>query len=336
VNINKMIRFLFLHNHQHNSISMQTVLITGGTGMIGKQLTKHLTGKGYQVIILTRKMPLSKSSDPNITHALWSIAKKTIDLSAIKKAQYIIHLAGAGVVAKKWTTPYKAEIVKSRTESSALLINILQNNPHSIKAVVSASAIGWYGEDPSPAKDGFVETDGAAPGFLGETCKLWEESIQPVEMMGIRLVKFRTGIVLSNKGGAMAEFKKPIQLGVACILGSGKQVVSWIHIDDLCRLYIEAIENPQLSGIYNAVTPIPVTNKELTLQLASQVKGRFYIPLHVPEFVLKIILGGRSMEVLRSTTVNCKKIKDTGFTFLYPSIEAALRQLCQKSDLTGF
>lgn len=311
---------------------MQTVLITGGTGLIGNQLTKHLSGKGHEIIILTRKMPLSKPADPNVSYALWSVAKQRIDLNAIQKASCIIHLAGAGVVDKRWTASYKAEIVKSRTETSALLIHALQNNPHKIKSVLSASAIGWYGEDPSPGKNGFVETDEPAPGFLGETCKLWEESVEPVEKSGIRLVKVRTGIVLSNEGGALPEFKKPIRFGLAGILGNGKQVVSWIHIDDLCRIYSEAIENQQLRGSYNAVAPNPVTNKALTLELANQIKGKFYIPLHVPEFVLKILLGERSIEILKSTSVNCDKIKSTGFTFLYPSIEAALRQLCQHSN----
>ncbi|MBC7886434.1 MAG: TIGR01777 family protein [Ferruginibacter sp.] len=306
---------------------MQTILITGGTGMVGSKLTKHLAGKGYRVIILTRKTPASTHADPNITYSLWDVSQQTIDISAVQKADYIIHLAGAGVVDKKWSIAYKSTILKSRTESSALLIHTLQNNVHSVKAVVSASAIGWYGEDPSPGKDGFIESDDPADGFLGETCKLWEESIAPVEKLGIRLVKVRTGIVLSNEGGALPEFKKPIRLGLAAILGNGKQVLSWIHIDDLCRIFTEAIENQQLEGSFNAVAPNPVTNKVMTLALAKQLKGKFYIPVDVPKFVLKIMLGDRSTEVLKSTKVSCEKIKQTGFTFLYPSIEAALAQL---------
>ncbi|MCW3093181.1 MAG: hypothetical protein JWP81_4250 [Ferruginibacter sp.] len=309
---------------------METVLITGGSGLIGRQLTKYLTIEGYSVIILTRKMPVPSPADPNISYALWSVKEQTIDAAAIQKADYIIHLAGAGVVDKKWTPTYRTEIVKSRTESSALLIRALQNNCHKVKAVVSASAIGWYGEDPSPLKGGFVETDQPDAGFLGETCKLWEESIEPLEKMGVRLVKLRTGIVLSNDGGALTEFKKPVQFGIAGILGNGKQVVSWIHIDDLCRIYGAAIENQQFSGSYNAVAPNPVPNKELTMELARQIKGKFYIPIHIPAIALKIMLGERSTEVLKSTTVNCKKLRNAGFSFLYPSLEAALQQLCSK------
>ena len=306
---------------------MQTVLISGGTGMVGRQLTKHLLKKGYQVIILTRKIPFLKDASPNISYALWNVADQTIDSEAVQKASYLIHLAGAGVVDKKWTKVYKDEIANSRTQSSALIIKALSNHTHSIKTIISASAIGWYGEDPSPNAKGFVEIDLAAKGFLGETCKKWEQSIEPVEKMGIRLVKLRIGIVLSNDGGALAEFKKPIQFGVAGILGTGNQMISWIHIDDLCRLFIEGIENEQLAGTYNAVAPLPVSNKELTIELAHQIKGKFYIPLHVPKFILKIMMGERSIEILKSTTVNCEKIKKTGFTFLYPSIEAALHQL---------
>ena len=306
---------------------MQTVLISGGPGMVGRQLTKHLLKKGYQVIILTRKIPFLKDANPNISYALWNVADQTIDSEAVQKASYLIHLAGAGVVDKKWTKVYKDEIANSRTQSSALIIKALSNHTHSIKTIISASAIGWYGEDPSPNAKGFVEIDLAAKGFLGETCKKWEQSIEPVEKMGIRLVKLRIGIVLSNDGGALAEFKKPIQFGVAGILGTGNQMISWIHIDDLCRLFIEGIENEQLAGTYNAVAPLPVSNKELTIELAHQIKGKFYIPLHVPKFILKIMMGERSIEILKSTTVNCEKIKKTGFTFLYPSIEAALHQL---------
>lgn len=306
---------------------MQTVLISGGTGMVGRQLTKHLLKKGYQVIILTRKIPFLKDANPNISYALWNVADQTIDSEAVQKASCLIHLAGAGVVDKKWTKVYKDEIANSRTQSSALIIKALSNHTHSIKTIISASAIGWYGEDPSPNAKGFVEIDLAAKGFLGETCKKWEQSIEPVEKIGIRLVKLRIGIVLSNDGGALAEFKKPIQFGVAGILGTGNQMISWIHIDDLCRLFIEGIENEQLAGTYNAVAPLPVSNKELTIELAHQIKGKFYIPLHVPEFILKIMMGERSIEILKSTTVNCEKIKKTGFTFLYPSIEAALHQL---------
>jgi uncharacterized protein (TIGR01777 family) len=305
---------------------MQTVLITGGTGLVGKALTKQLLEKGYQVIILTRAIP--ENGNPAVQYALWDVHKKTIDANAIKAADYIVHLAGAGVVDKKWTASYKQEIQDSRTQSSALLITAMQQHCNKVKAVVSSSAIGWYGAD--SGNKPFIESVIHAPGFLGETCKLWEQSIEPVQALGKRLVKLRIGIVLSNDGGALAEFKKPIQFGIAGILGSGKQMISWIHIDDLCHMFIAAIENEQLSGSYNAVAPHPVNNETLTLTLAKLMKGRFFIPIPVPIFVLNIMLGDRSIEVLKSTTVSCKKIEQAGFTFLYPFIDEALKQLCCK------
>jgi uncharacterized protein (TIGR01777 family) len=252
-----------------------------------------------------------------------------IDIAAVQSADYIIHLAGAGVVEKKWTIEYRKEIVESRTESSALLIHALQNNPNKVKAVISASAIGWFGAD-AEKNNPFNETAAADPGFLGQTCRLWEESIDPVTTLGKRLVKLRIGIVLSNEGGALAEFKKPIHFGIASILGKGQQMVSWIHIDDLCRMFIKAIENENLQGSYNAVAPEPVSNKNLTIVLAKAMNGRSYIPIHVPAFVLKLMMGERSIEVLKSTTVSCRKILDTGFEFDYNTIEQAVNHLVKK------
>ena len=308
---------------------METVLITGGTGMVGKAITTHLLANGYKVIILTRQLPVTKNKASAVEYALWDINAQTIDITALQKADYIIHLAGAGVVDKKWTPAYKLEIQNSRTESSKLIIHTLHNNVNKVKAIVSASAIGWYGEDTFKHEKSFVETDKPSAGFLGKTCQLWEQSIEPVEALQKRLVKLRIGIVLSNDGGALAEFKKPIRLGVAGILGNGKQVVSWIHIDDLCRLFINAVENDQLYGSYNAVAPNPVTNKTLTIELAKKMKGKFFIPLHVPAFILKVMLGDRSIEVLKGATVSSEKIVKTGFTFLYPTINLALKQLCK-------
>ena len=148
--------------------------------------------------------------------------------------------------------------------------------------------------------------------------------------MKIRLVKLRTGIVLSNEGGAYNEFKMPVKFGFAAILGSGGQIISWIHIDDVCRMYIEAMENGELNGVYNAVAPLPVPNKKLILVIAKKLKNKFFIPIHVPIFLLKLFMGKRSVEILKSATVSDKKIKSMGFTFLYPTIESAVDDLAKK------
>lgn len=307
---------------------MQTVLIAGGTGLVGKAVTKLLLLKGYKVIVLTRQITPKQIQQPNLQYAIWDVKQQTIDITAFEQADYIIHLAGAGVVDKKWTDSYKKQIVDSRVDSSKLLIKYIHNSQHKVKAIVSASAIGWYGPDTRESiVNGFTETDQSDKSFLGNTCQLWEQSIEPVTALGVRLVKYRIGIVLSNEGGALAAFKQPLQFGIAGILGSGKQIVSWIHIDDLCRLFLLGIENNELHGSYNAVAPNPVSNKVLTITLAKTIKSNLYIPMHVPTFVLKLMLGQRSIEVLKSTTVSATKLKQTGFVFQYPSIQAALQAL---------
>ena len=310
---------------------METVLISGGTGLVGKGLTKHLTAKGYTVIILSRQLPADNGqlSESNISYAKWDVKTQQMDIEALQKADYIIHLAGAGVMEKKWTEEYKKEIVSSRTESAKLIVKSLKQNPNKVKAVISASAIGYYGEDKNTGKF-FTEDDPADNNFLGETCKLWEESITPVTDLNKRLVKFRIGIVLSKNGGALKEFITPLKLGVAAILGNGKQMISWIHIDDLCRLFLFAVENEKMNGVYNAVAPAPVNNKILTLTLAKKMKRLFYIPFYIPVFILKIMLGDRSIEILKSATVSCKKVIAAGFDFKFENIEEALEDLEKK------
>lgn len=307
---------------------METVLITGGTGLVGKRLTSLLVEKGYKVIILSRNIDKLQHNGA-VSFAKWDIDKQTIDLKALQTADYIIHLAGAGVVAKRWTESYKREILESRTKSSKLITDSLKLHSNQVKAVVSSSAIGWYGPDKNPVIP-FTEDDVPAADFLGQTCVSWEESISHASESGARVCKLRTGIVLSKEGGALAEFIKPIRFGLAAILGNGNQKISWIHIDDLCRMFIYAMENNSISGSYNAVANKPVSNKELTLTLARAIKGRFFTPFYVPAFLLKLVLGGSSIEVLKSTTVNNAKIKAAGFTFLYPSVESAIGEITGK------
>ncbi|HEU5365914.1 MAG TPA: TIGR01777 family oxidoreductase [Hanamia sp.] len=307
---------------------MPVVLISGGSGLIGAALARHLIERGYQIIILTRQKNKT-SENPKIKFSFWNVEKEIIDKEAVSSADYIIHLAGAGVMYHKWTTDYKKKILESRTKSAELIINCLKENEHRVKTFVSASAIGYYGEDPKilERKDGFIESDLPAKDFLGETCLLWEASTEPVAALGARLVKLRTGIVLSKYGGALKEFKRPLRFGIAPVFGNGRQIISWIHIDDLCRMYCEAIENKYLHGTYNAVAPEPVSQKKLILIFANKMRNKFFTAVHIPVFILKILLGKRSIEILKSATVSERKIKATGFTFLYPSIESAINEL---------
>ncbi|HMK17284.1 MAG TPA: TIGR01777 family oxidoreductase [Chitinophagaceae bacterium] len=314
---------------------METVLITGGTGMIGKALTQALIERGFNVIILTRHInDQQKTKNDKLSYAIWDVEKQTIDKNAFAKADYIIHLAGASVAEKRWTKKRKQEIVSSRVDSGKLIADSLKNLPNKVKTVVSATAIGWYGPDKNDGKK-FTEDDPSSIDFLGQTCKQWEAAIEPASFLGKRLVKLRIGIVLSNEGGAYVEFKKPLKFRVATILGNGKQIVSWIHIDDLIRAIFFAMENEKMEGVYNAVAPHPVSNKELVLEIARRERGKSFIPVHVPTFALKIRLGEMSVEVLKSATVSSEKIQQAGFIFQYPDLQSAISQLASQKNLPG-
>ena len=293
--------------------------------MIGRQLTALLVAKGYKVIVLTRK---PKTGGNNVLYAQWDVDKLTIDTHAIAEADHIVHLAGEGIADRRWTDKRKQQIRDSRVNGGRTIVKALTEINNKVQTVVSASAMGWYGEDKGAAP--FKETDPPSADFLGETCREWEESIQPVTALSKRLVILRTGIVLSNAGGAFREFMKPFKAGLASILGSGNQVVSWIHVEDMCRMYVAAIEMKHLNGVYNAAAPEPVTNKALMLAIA-KARKRAYIPIHVPAFVLKKILGEMSIEVLKSATLDSSKIVKGGFSFIYPTIEAAVNDLVRTS-----
>jgi uncharacterized protein (TIGR01777 family) len=304
---------------------MPTVLIAGGTGLIGTALTGALTAKGYEIIILSRSRKQAPAK--NISYATWDIQAQTIDEEAVGKADYLIHLAGENVGEGRWTDKRKKEIIDSRVQSTMLLARSLEKIPNRIRAFVSASAIGYYGPDPQiPNPRPFVETDPPAHDFLGTVAKKWEEAVHAVDSLGKRLVIFRTGIVWSREGGAYPEFKKPLRFGLAAVLGKGKQIMSWIHIHDLVRLYMEAIENENLKGVYNAVAPQPISNAELVRRMA-EARGKFYIKANIPPFVLKTVLGEMSIEVLKSTTVSPAKIEKTGFLFSFPSAAEAIKNL---------
>ncbi len=298
----------------------KNILITGGTGLVGSRLTELLLQQGYQVSIVSR----GKEAIPNVTVYQWDVRKRYIEPGAIGNADYIVHLAGAGVADKRWTDERKKEILDSRTESARLLHNAIQKTGHLPKAFVSASGIGIYGKD--RGDELLTEQSSHGDDFLAEVSKAWENSAQTIAALGVRTVMLRIGIVLSEKGGALEKIAAPIRFGAGAALGAGTQWMSWIHIDDLCQMIIYALENEQLQGAYNAVGPHPATNNELTHAAADALHRPLILP-KVPAFALKLAFGELAATVLGSAKVSNQKIAETGFSYQFPELKQALNDL---------
>ena len=295
------------------------VLITGGSGTVGQHLSQLLINKGYEVAHLSRSI----GENPNIKTYLWNVDKRQIDEHCIDGVDYIVHLAGAGIADSRWTQERKKTIIESRTESIRLVYQLLKKHPHQVKSVISASASGFYSERGS---QWMTETDKPNSDFLGYCSVLWEQAVDEAKLLGLRVVKFRTGVILDKNSGALPKMAAPVKFGVGSPLGSGKQYISWIHIDDVVSMYLKGIEDEKLSGPYNMSTPNPITNAELTHAIAQTLKKPLWLP-NVPAFILKMIFGEMSAVVLGSTRMDARKIIATGFQFKYPDIKSALKNI---------
>jgi uncharacterized protein (TIGR01777 family) len=299
------------------------ILITGGTGMIGHRLTELLLEKGHRVSYLSRK----KEKLPNVEVFQWNIKKGFIETGALENADYVIHLAGAGIADKRWTEERKQEIIDSRIEPIELINKYLQEKSIRLKGFISASAIGFYGGDTGNIK--LDEGSQAGNDFLAKCTKLWEISAQQINAAE-RVVSIRIGIVLSEKGGALPKLVLPIRFGLGAALGSGQQFMSWIHIDDLCRIFIQAIENPTMLGAFNAVSPNPVTNQVMTNEAAKVLKRPLWLP-NVPSFILKLVFGEMGIVVTGGNFVLNKRIsQETNFQYQFTNIKEALTDLLEK------
>jgi uncharacterized protein (TIGR01777 family) len=299
---------------------MEKVLITGGTGLIGKYLSDKLVSKGYEVAFLSRK----SSTSTSIKSYQWNVEQMTMDEEAISSSDYIVHLAGANIGEKRWTAKRRKEIVESRVNSGKLLYDTFKKSNSKLKAFISASAVGYYGAITSEKI--YTEADAPRNDFLGKTCEKWEESISGFEKLGIRTVKIRTSLVLSKKGGALDKLIIPFKWGIGSPSGSGKQFMPWIHIDDLCGIYIKAIEDSKMQGVYNAVAPEHCTNKVFSKTLAEVLKKPFFFP-NIPSFLLKLILGEMSDVILKGSRVSSEKISKAGYEFIYPKLKEALENV---------
>ncbi|MUP44220.1 TIGR01777 family protein [Gramella sp. BOM4] len=297
------------------------VLITGATGMIGEKLVGLCHQNGIKVNYLTTsKSKIEKKEDYRGYY--WDPKSGEIEAGCIDKVTTIVHLAGASI-AEPWSPSYKKTIIKSRVETAKLLLKTLADNSNSVDNFISASAIGIY---PSSLEKLYDENDTAiADNFVGEVVRKWEAAADEFESLGIDVAKIRIGLVLAEEGGMLEKVKKPVSINMGSALGSGKQWQSWIHIEDLAGIFLFAIEN-QLTGVYNAVAPNPVTNEELTKELARQMGKSVWLP-NVPKFVLKAMLGEMSQIVLSSQLVSSEKIQTAGYSFKFSNLSRALADL---------
>ncbi len=296
---------------------MPTILLAGGTGLIGVRLSALLREKGYTVRLLTRR----PHGDGQFA---WDPINGTIDASALVGVDGIVNLAGAGIAEKRWTNKRKQLLVESRVQAAAVLAKSIAKHGQGPKVYVSAAAIGYYGdtgerlcrEDDPPV----------GRGFLSECCIAWEKAAHAVSRPGLRTVVLRIGIVLAKEGGALKEIIKPLRFGLGAYFADGKAWYSWVHRDDVCRQIIWAIENEAISGTFNAVAPNPVQNKNL-VKMVAKARRQWAIFAPAPTFVLRLILGEMADTVLGSNKVSAEKIEKTGFQYQYPALEGALRAI---------
>ncbi len=297
------------------------ILITGATGLIGKELTQLLLANNHTVHYLTTsKTKIEEQS--NYIGFYWNPQEGKIDENCLYGVDVIVHLAGANI-ANRWTNAYKQEIIESRTLSGELLFNLVKKYPNQVKQIISASGTAIYPESLSTIYD--ETTTETEDSFLSHVVKKWEEAADRFQVLGLKVCKLRTGIVLSNKGGALPEMVKPIKFGFGAGMGSGKQMQSWIHITDLVSLYYLAIEK-QLEGVYNAVTPNPISNQQLTKVIAKTLKKPLFLP-NIPKFIMQLILGEMSYLLFSGKNLSAEKVIKTGFRFQFPKIEQAIADL---------
>jgi uncharacterized protein (TIGR01777 family) len=300
---------------------MKTILITGASGLIGQRLTEILLEKGFIVRHLSRK-----KGDGMIPTFIWNTEKKEIDKAAFENADAIIHLSGTNIYEKRWSVTVKKNIYNSRINGTKFLIQSLKENPNQVKTIVSASGIGYYGNRKNEI---VTEETESANSFLGNVCRDWENEVRKAETINIRAVQLRTGIVLAKNSGAMKELELPLKFFIRPIFLPGSQHWSWIHLDDVCNLYIHAIENKNMNGAYNAVAPQSVSYSEFIKTLARVMRIKT-LPAPATKWMLKIISGEFAEALFEDCNCSAKKVLDSGFQFQFPELENAVKNLLSK------
>lgn len=294
-------------------------LITGGSGLVGSNITQQILKNKDEVNWLTS----SKKENKEVNSFNWNIYKNQIDSACFQNVDVIIHLAGAGVADKKWTAERKKELIESRIKSTQLLFDAVKLLAIKPKAIISASAIGIYKnkEDELVNEESEVGND-----FLADLTNQWEKAVNQFETIGIRVVKLRIGIVLSDKGGYLKKVAAPAKYGFAAALGNGKMITSWIHISDLANMFIFASKNENMKGVFNAVAPHPVTNSEITKQIAHALNRPYFLP-NIPALIIKFAFGEMAAVILMSQNISSSKIEKAGFKFEFEEVKVALKNI---------
>jgi hypothetical protein len=298
-----------------------TILISGGSGLVGSALTRQLLKAGHELRHLSRNAGIGPGGVSVFT---WDPERNKLDPKALEGVDYIINLAGAPI-ASRWTPQYKSEVLRSRVDGTRLLFDTVKDLALPLAGFISASAVGYY---PNDFEKCYTEEDPPGSDFLSLVCQKWEQEASNFEALNIKTIRMRIGIVLSAEGGALPKITAPIKMGLGAALGSGKQWMPWIHIDDLIAMFQWAVEEDIAGGVYNAVGLESVTNLELTQMAAQVLKKPLWLP-KVPAFALKLMLGEMAETVLASNRVSAEKIVKAGFKHRFTELEAALKD-CYK------
>ena len=302
---------------------MAVILISGGTGLVGKALSKRLLSEGHEVRILSR----NPQSSSQLKSFYWDVEKNEIDEKAFDGVNHIVHLAGSGIADKRWTDARKQNIIDSRVNSMKLITDVVKKKNIQLKSFVGASAIGIYGMMTSEKI--YTETDKGKDDFLSTTCMQWEYSYKEIQSLAAKNCIIRIGVVLSKDGGALKRLLPLFQLGLGSAVGSGKQYMPWIHLDDLVSIFHESLFNPNYNGVYNAVSAEETTSHSFSKQLAESLSKPFFLP-NVPAFFLKLVFGEMANVLLEGSRISNQKLTGEGFQFKYSTLSEALAEIISK------
>lgn len=304
----------------------RTVIITGATGLIGRNIVAALLKRNDKVVVFSRDLKKAKNILPDVTEFVeWDYHKPELWKNNLENSDAVIHLAGINLFSKRWNNGFKKSILESRQLSTKNLVDSIKSCKHKPKVFISASGIGYYGD----CGDNLLTEDSAKGNdFLADVCEAWENESKQAEQSGVRSVQIRTGLVLSKEDGALKQMLPAFNLFIGGPLGNGRQWSSWLHIDDIVGIYLHAIDNPNLSGAVNAASPHPVMMKEFAKILGKVLNRPSFTP--VPKFILRLVIGEAANVVTASQKIDVKKLSNSGYNFKFPDLIKTFKDLLKK------